>query len=405
MSSSMSRSRSSRRKSSPVDLRRPALQGNPGPHPLQGAYFYQPELYPDSDSPEPHSDSDGEGSSSDSTATLVINPPRIKVLEEPLKWKIQGHYSLPHSYCLACLPAGTLLQPLSTSDASKEEIVISNSYGIIKAFSGIVQIVSSLYALYASYGDQTRAYGYAAFGFTVLPYTIMSVLNTIANLIEASYDCLFLVRSDVMAEAELRERGEFIGEVAELVPAGKEHNGMRFIDLRFVYSVRGRWRAFEVDDNGSPIPSGHKWRVHIPNLLTYNEKKDPRAKIHVQPLGQSYRFSQASHRRSQVFRRRAGIAMILFALVTPYIVIGSISRFQKGRSTARQRVFMVGWLMVGQVIGALNLVKQGTKARRKHWWWVLETTVKSVVVIIGITMAIGGFYEVGSMLRYVFLSL
>jgi len=299
--------------------------------------------------------------------------------------------------------------PLAVSRAVKTDIVISNSYNATKAFTGAVQIISSLYALYSAYGSQVTRYGYAAFGFTVLPYTVMSILNTIANLIEASYDCIFLVRSDVMLEAEQREGGEFVGEVAELVPATKAMEkdieltaaGVEFVDLRFLRGNRGGWKAVEVDDDGRVVPGSKTWSVFIPPPDgSYDTRDDPRAKILVQPVGQSYVFSRASHKRSKKFRQWAVVVIMVFSLVVPYAVIGGISKFRPGRSEKAQKLFMAGWLVVGQIIGALNLVGQTTKARRKLAWWSwLETIVMGFVVVGGFAFAVGGFIEVGRMLR------
>lgn len=146
---------------------------------------------------EDDDNSDMEDDFSKNAATLVVEAPYVTILDRE-DYKIQGHMTLPPNYALALLPPGTELMALAVSNAVKSEIVISNSYGVVKAFTGMVQIVSSLYTLYTAYGQQIERYGYAAFGFTVLPYTIMSILNVCANLVEASYDCLFLVRSDVM---------------------------------------------------------------------------------------------------------------------------------------------------------------------------------------------------------------
>jgi hypothetical protein len=296
--------------------------------------------------------------------------------------------------------------PLAVSRATKSDITISNSYNATKAFTGIIQIISSLYTLYTAYGSQVTRYGYAAFGFTVVPYTVMSILNTIANLIEASYDCLFLVRSDVMLEAEQREGGEFVGEVAELVPASKDleiaaNRGVESVDLMFRRGKHGDWKAIEVDEQGYAIAGRKRWRVNIPPMDGgYNFKADPRAKIFVQPVGQSYVFSRTSQQRSKRFRQRAVALIMILSLVVPYAVIGGISKWKLGESVLRQRVFMAGWLVVGQIIGALNLVGQSTKARKKLKWWAwLEWAVLMFTIICGFAFAVGGFVEVGRMLR------
>lgn len=347
-------------------------------------------------------------------ATLIIGPPGLRALDRD-KYKIHGHFSLPPGYTIAHLPPGTELMPLAVSRAVKADIVLSNSYSFVKAFAGLVQIVSSLYALYSAYGDETAVYGFAAVGFTVLPYTVMSLLNVVANVVEASYDCLFLVRSDVMREAERREAGEFVGEVAELVPADPalelDVTGQQSLGLRFRRDERGRWHAVAVHDEahdagpgigpgGGGVPVATEFRVVIPPLDgSYDPAADPRAKIVVQPVGQSYRFSRESLRRAQHFGGRVSIAITVFALVTPYAVVGALSRFSRGNSSVRQRVFMTGWLVIGQVIGVLNLAAQALRVGRRRWWKWAEQLAIWIVVVIGFAFAVGGFVEAGRMLR------
>lgn len=322
------------------------------------------------------------------------------------QYKFHGSYTLPPSYEFVTLPPGASVRPLSTSTARKEDVYISNSYGVAKSFTGAIQIISSLYALYSAYGEQTQEYGYAAFGFSVLPYTVMSLLNAIANLIEASYDTLYLVRSDVMLEAERRERGEIVGEIAELVPAGKEAEQEMIgeqnisVDLKFERTRHGYWRAYHIIDEGTERASNRSWKVAIPSDPdTYVPAEDPNAKIVVRAFGQSYRFSKMTHRRSVKFRTRAVAIITVFALLTPYIVIGAISKFSPGNSSLIERVFMMGWLVVGQTIGALNLAATKGKVRKWAWWSFIETWFLRFVVMVGFAMAIGGFYFTARNLR------
>jgi len=369
-------------------------------HPGESTYSYSHSSVPAASNDDESVEFSGDELFTSDAATLIIGPAGLRPIDKD-KYKIHGHFTLPPNYTLAHLPPGTELMPLAVSRATKPDIVLSNSYSFVKAFTGLVQIISSLYTLYSSYGDETNRYGFAAFGFTVLPYTVMSILNVTANIIEASYDCLFLVRSDVMLEAEQREGGEFVGEVAELVPASPDIEiavaGSEFVDLRFQRTARGQWRAIEVDEVGRPLPK-KSWRVYIPPLDgTYSPSSDPRAKIVVQPVGQAYRFNTTELLRSRRFRRRVGFMITLFSLIVPYVVVGMISKFRRGQSTMRQRVFMVGWLVIGQIIGALNLV--GHVTRRVQWWEWAEWAVTGFVVVLGFAFAVGGFVETGRMLK------
>lgn len=50
-------------------------------------------------------------------------------------------------------------------------------------------------------GEQILKYGYTAFGFTVIPYTVISVVNLLANVFLPEYPYLYLVSSPDMEEA------------------------------------------------------------------------------------------------------------------------------------------------------------------------------------------------------------
>ena len=63
-------------------------------------------------------------------------------------------------------------------------------------------------------GDQIQRYGYAAFGLTVAPYLLMSIVNLLGTMLTPDYPCLYLVSSEVMDEAARREGARFEGMVA-----------------------------------------------------------------------------------------------------------------------------------------------------------------------------------------------
>lgn len=365
------------------------------------------------------SDSDSEECVIDSTL-LVDRIRQVEPLIEPSKWKIHGYYSLPESYAgerhhrlyhyydkgltlfvtVATLTPAAVIQPLSTSNAESGQITLSNSYGVVKSFAAVVQIVSSVYSLYSAYGSQVNRFGYAAFAFSVLPYTIMSTLNAVANLIEADYDSLFLVRSDVMAEAEKREGGEFIGEVAELKPVSSEVERCEAsdrVDLKFHRDPRtGDWKAYEVDEAGLR-KSPRTYLLYIPTLETYSRRLDDRPKLYIPAVGRLYEADVMLDRKARKFHGRAVSVIITISLMIPYIVIGVISKFRVQSSTVQQRVLMMGWLIVGQIIGIMELASG--KGGKHQWWIYLERAVVTFIVILGFAFAVGGFVVSARMFR------
>jgi len=70
--------------------------------------------------------------------------------------------------------------------------------------------------LYQSRGNQINIYGYAAFGLTVVPYAIISLVNLFSALVTPEYPALFMVGSDIMDEA-IRHGATFYGVVGRLV--------------------------------------------------------------------------------------------------------------------------------------------------------------------------------------------
>ncbi|KAG0644213.1 hypothetical protein HOY80DRAFT_1013714 [Tuber brumale] len=330
-------------------------------------------------------------------AIIQIQLPTMKQIDDPTKWNIQGQYRLPEGYCLSFLPAGTSIGPINPR-TNRKDIVIASSYGTAKSFTGVLQIIISIFTLYSSSSDQVNLYGYAAFGFSVIPYTIMSFLNAIANSIEADYDTLFMVESEVMVEAFGRTREEFIGAVAVLTPDYAKEG----VDLKFRRSREHGWSACEVDDDGKEV--GRRWQVTFeeeeindPGFSTPARINENAARIMVPAEGQ-YRRKKKLVKFSQKFYNFSVFIIVFISLIIPYIVLGSLSHFKAADSTARQRTFMMGWLVVGQVIGVVDLIE--STGGGKNWWWdLLENSIKLVIVIAGFAFAVGGFIEAGRMMR------
>lgn len=334
----------------------------------------------------------------------------------PEKWKIQGQYSLPHGYSFAKLPPGTSLGAINPA-TDRSSVVIASSYGIVKSFTAALQILFSIFTLWSAYGSQVQNYGYAAFGFSVVPYTVMSFLNAIANMIEADYDTLFMVESEVMVEAFERTGEEFVGAVAAMIPA---FNRSEWVDLKFRRHKERGLTAYELDLEDQE--TGRKWRVVNTDQQDTEElsaaaeftregpaegsvaeqiplqPRDTSAcmRIVVPGAGQFQRKKQIA-KKSNRFYNQSVTVIVISALIFPYIILGALSKFEPRQSTRRQRIFMMGWLVAGQVIGILDVAE--TKGGRKRWWRVVELAIKTVVVMMGFAFSIGGFMEAGLMMR------
>lgn len=97
------------------------------------------------------------------------------------------------------------MEPVSSTSADstspeKRNLVynLSSIYSFSTALVAIGQIIYASVTLYRLHGDLVTKYGYAAFGFTVLPYLIMSFVNLLGSLFTPGYLTLYLVRTEMM---------------------------------------------------------------------------------------------------------------------------------------------------------------------------------------------------------------
>ena len=117
---------------------------------------------------------------------------------------IQGQSSelAPYRFGLRTLPPYVKVKSRLSdrTDGRPRTIPLSCSRNLLKCAAALVQVGFACYTLYRTRSDQTRKYGYAAFGLTVIPYAVMSVINLIANLLSPEYPTMFMVHSDVLEE-------------------------------------------------------------------------------------------------------------------------------------------------------------------------------------------------------------
>jgi hypothetical protein len=104
--------------------------------------------------------------------------------------------------------------------ATKQQPVVktptlSDNYNILKSGVSLGQAIFACFTLYRTKGDQLSQYGYAAFGLTVAPYAIMSVINLLGSLLCPEYPALYLVDSEPMQEAR-KHGGTFDGTITNL---------------------------------------------------------------------------------------------------------------------------------------------------------------------------------------------
>ncbi|KAI9781970.1 MAG: hypothetical protein M1839_005563 [Geoglossum umbratile] len=100
----------------------------------------------------------------------------------------------------------------------KSTTTLSCNYNLVKVLIALGQVVYATATLYRTRGNQIARYGYSAFGLTVAPYALMSIVNLIGNIMCPEYPAMYLVWS--------KDMGALINEMKSEEQEGKEKDGV-----------------------------------------------------------------------------------------------------------------------------------------------------------------------------------
>jgi hypothetical protein len=129
--------------------------------------------------------------------------------------RIQGSYKLPPGYTLSRVPRRARF--IEVDPRLPTTIKLPYNYNLPKILVSLGQAIYAIFTLYRTRGDQISQFGYAAFGLTVAPYIIASVLNLLGSVLCPEFPAVHMVESSIMEEA--RRRGDkyiFKGTVGTL---------------------------------------------------------------------------------------------------------------------------------------------------------------------------------------------
>ena len=124
-------------------------------------------------------------------------------------------------YGVCRLPPGfelSIVDPNSTLLELKDDcqIQLGSSYNLFKGLAAIAHLVSASILLYKTRGDQFHRYRLSAFALTVIPYFFMSLVNLMGGILTPDYPIVYMVKTEIMIEAERREGACFEGVVGRL---------------------------------------------------------------------------------------------------------------------------------------------------------------------------------------------
>jgi hypothetical protein len=342
---------------------------------------------------------------------------------------------LSPGYSIIMVPACTPVRNL-IDDAAVDRI--NSNYDIMRGLVALVQALLAIQTLYQTRGNQLERFGYAAFGLTVAPYAVMSLVNLLGSLARPDYDAVYMVGSPIMAEERKRKGlgGYYDGVVGEVFEADTDSNetfadnkveeGSQFVKspVRFVminkelYAKFSNWGVSASPYNhasdetlvkvrtggATPDSAAPSRSLFVPNAspFSYNRAKkgairdplpSPLVLDTVKWPGKLLPRSTRYIKRSRYFA---------FALsLSPIIIIFMLSKFRSGSSTIFQQAITMLWLAWGSVIGFLvaKYEKKDTIGEKVDGVTrVRSVLVKAVFFLVLGWPAVAGWWVVAEML-------
>ena len=291
-------------------------------------------------------------------------------------------------------------------------VELSSNYNLPR---GLIAIFQTLYAsatLYQTRGDQIKRYGYAAFGLTVAPYLVMSIINLLGTMLTPDYPCVYLVRSEIMDEASRREGAKFEGMVATLisepVTVGKcvefcidEDNRLFIRGPRESISQRGLHDANDV------VPM----EVLNPDTRQGDPKETRRSRNLIKRSDHSVLMGRLKRVRhptvwiseglgggdDHMFLELLNRIDLLIVGSIPIAINGGLSQFDTGHSTIAQRTWTMSWLAFGLTLGAAfgPMIEDVVMNAFLRLTIYFTSTIGGFVVVAQMLMSYGRCVEIG----------
>ena len=308
---------------------------------------------------------------------------------------IHGHIRVPPGYSLAVPADKAYTEHLIARDLQPTaDIRIHRASGIMQMLVSVVQIVAALYTLYSTEGAQIARWGYAAYGLSVLPYALMSVMNILSASIVGEYASGHVLRTPVLHEAERREGSHFdgaVGAVRKLAgPVIGQQGSADYVaawmrteardDTReLVVRTRAWQKRFTLcaADSAEAASCAHRFTVSA--LRHDGSADDPEV---------------AKHRAISPAEAVITVTLFLAAMILPHALICALTRFRAGSSSAAQRAWMTAWLAADQFSSLGTLVFWAVWKRRGS---VVPVGVHYASVAALVVPAVGGFVTMSKM--------
>lgn len=289
---------------------------------------------------------------------------------------------------------------------------ITCSYNILKSFAAVLQAIFAGVTLFKSRGYQIDRFGYAAFGLTVVPYALMSVINLIANLFCPEYPSMYLVSNQALVNLQDQ------CSLASLKDTRNKAAGQNFIQSDTSIAGLGSLVSAQA---GSSAAEGQEQSDQA--QIAQNDDKDQALEISGNVGTLSLEFDRAiktkldrmlsDYHNVETFNpaeltigtQRFILALPALLLIDVAIIgiIGWLSGFRPGSSTLTERIWIMTWLSLGLIfIISLGDVEESRDVlnqrplKARSWKSILAEILFMIACSVP---AIGGFVVVGQMIQ------
>lgn len=306
--------------------------------------------------------------------------------------KIQGRCELPPGYALSYIPKDLKVYPRTPysdnaiprlfSKKTHSGTHLASAHDFPRILFSIVQTVSGATALYKARGSQIERYGFAAFGLTVLPYIVISIINFLGALVTSEYETMFLVYSSLVDE--MVSRGGIVdGAVGTIHAPAEDQRRISVLRREERVGTLGIKIVFDgpADSLRCHDPTNQSSKIKpfsiLPSTISKSSKNSPQfsplwpsswcpsfrwkssAATPPEKVSVNSTISIPSHppftrlppSPIQLYLNMASIILLLIAVATPYTIIGILSGFKSQHATGLQMNFTLTWLICGQVQG------------------------------------------------------
>ena len=231
----------------------------------------------------------------------------------------------------------------------------------------------------------------------------MSGLNLIANLVTPHYPTMYLVRSEVMEEAERRAGYRFDYVVGEIVDeSGTDDDG------RSGSEIAG---TFKDDDEVLYVtPETDHWRLSTAERHQKIKISDGSTNQTVQPVQTIYvpscpkflRTDNTGHKAPSMLSSLCEISLVTLIFGVEILIALALSNFSGQHSTLAQRFWVVAWVTAGYCFGVMtyfwSFYKVTDKLEQGDVFRWLRVFVYIVIGVIISSLGLAGFIVVSQML-------